>query len=389
MRYLTPILLMLALVAPTQLQDYMDRAVEDFTGAVLVMQGGDVLLDEAYGQDAAGIPITTATVFDVGSISKQFTAAAVLHLQQRGLLSVDDSIAAHLPDVPAEKSDITIHHLLTHTAGFRASHFDDDLTPLSAEEALAAIYALPLRWEPGTHYHYSNTGYTLLALIVQTVSGEPFTQYMHTHLFEPAGMTHSGFYGEPQWAGQHVAHTMLNGRTQGSPADWPGPYWGVLGNGGVLSTTSDLLRWVQALDAGTVLAPDQVEAFWTPYVSEGEGSDFFYAYGWVTYEAEQGTVVEHNGGGIGGNSHLTMVHGPDLVVIVTSSAIVYRPPLELRFPASELAQQLVINILTEDFSRLPRPTLVLYPVLAGLLAVIGLGVGFVVWRRRRRAAESS
>lgn len=377
---------------PDQLDAYCTRLAQDgFSGSILVAQDGAIIFHQGYGfaNDTDGTLVTSETVFDIGSLSKQFTATAVLLLEQDGLLHVEDKVSLYFPDLPPDKGGLTIHQLLTHTAGFREDHFEGDLVPMSAEEALSAIADLPLAWDPGTHYHYSNTGYTLLALIVQEVSGRPFVTYLHESLFLPAGMRHTGFYGEARWQGLPVAYTYFNGQLQGTPATWPGPYWGVMGNGGVMSTTGDMYRWVEALQTHEILSAGQTAKLFTPYVPEEPGSATYYAYGWTVTETEWGALIQHNGGGIGGNSHLAMYPDTGMTLVISSNRIVYRLPFEVRLPATDTADQLAPNIFTGDYGRMPQPTFVAYPYLVGLGLFVASLVGLVlfIWQRRvaRRA----
>ena len=209
-----------------QIDEYFLRLVRKnhFSGAVLVARNGEILLKRGYdllNDSGDSGSIGPDTVFDIGSISKQFTAAAILHLEQDGLLNVDDPISKYFDDVPPDKARITIHQLLIHSAGFTNDHFEDDLTPMTREEAQQAIFALPLGYQPGSNYTYSNTGYTLLAIIIEKVSGIPYTNYLHRSFFEPLGMSRTGFYND-KWSLSSVANTYFNGKDQGKPSDWPG-----------------------------------------------------------------------------------------------------------------------------------------------------------------------
>ncbi len=377
-----------------QIDEYFLRLAREnhFSGAVLVAQNGEILLKRGYGrvnESDGSISITPDTVFDIGSISKQFTAAAILRLEQDGLLNVLDRISEYFNDVPPDKAHITIHQLLTHSAGFTEDHFEDDLHPMTRDEAQQAIFSLPLGYQPGTDYHYSNTGYTLLAIIIEKVSGIPYTNYLRQTFFEPLGMTHTGFYND-NWSSSLVANTYFNGKDQGKPSDWPGPYWGVMGNGGVLSTVEDLYIWWQSLQNHSVLSPNQTEKLFARHISEGS-SDSFYGYGWLIQDSPYGNLITHNGGGIGGNSDLAVYSDKNLIIIICSNQIVWRTlfgsiPYEIRLPATEAREQLAHNIFEGDFSKLPQPTFLLVPYL-GTVAIIAIGVvSLIVFLFRRNRA---
>lgn len=342
---------------------WFDRLVAEqgFSGAVLIAKDGRIVLDEGYGlaDEERGTRMRPSTVVLTGSLSKQFTAAAILRLESEGLLRVTDRISEHLPGVPADKRTITIHHLLTHTAGFTSDHFDDDLTPMSLEEALPAIWALPLGSEPGTRYDYSNTGYALLAAIVQETTGRPFTRYMREEIFAPAGLTATGFFGD-DWTGRQVATAYRNGERQGPPSEFPGPFWGNMGNGGVMSTTADLYRWFRGLESGELLGTEAARKMFAPHAPmPGDGQS--YGYGWALAETELGPAIMHSGLGLGGNSDLAFYRERDLTIIILCNRAAFRfrdgEPYELRMPAVEARRQLVRNLIADDFGTLPTPTL--------------------------------
>jgi CubicO group peptidase (beta-lactamase class C family) len=340
---------------------YLEQLPSDyFSGAVLIAQDDEVLLPSAYGMADENTPFTSETVVDAGSIAKQFTAVALLHLQSRGLLHVRDTLKTFFADVPDDKVGITLEQLLTHSSGL-TEHSDGDLVPLSKDEALARIFALDLGFVPGSRYEYSNAGYTLLAIIIEQVSGQSFTEYLHEHLFRPAGLISTGFYAEAQWTSRVVANGYFNGEDQGSPALWSGPYWGLLGNGGILTTIDDLYRWWQALRSGEVIPPDAAQELFVPRILQEEGSAVYYGYGWTIDQTDYGQRIGHNGGGIGGNSIITTYVDEGLTIIILSNRIIYREmlgiPCHVELPADEISQQLAINILTNDFASLPKKTL--------------------------------
>jgi CubicO group peptidase (beta-lactamase class C family) len=373
-----------------QIDDFFVHLTNEngFSGAVLVAQDDQILLQEGYGSAnmADGSFVTPDTVFDIGSISKQFTAAAILLLEQRGLLRVNDPISKYFNDVPSDKANITIHQLLTHSAGFTRDHFEGDLIPMTRDEAQEAIFALPLGYQPGTNYNYSNTGYTLLAILIEKVTGMPYTSYLKQTFFDRLGMDHTGFYNDENWASLSVANTYFNGIDEGKPSEWPGPYWGVMGNGGVLSTVGDLFIWWKSLQNHNILSLEQTDKLFTRYISEGS-ADSFYGYGWSIQESPYGNLITHNGGGIGGNSDLAVYTNKGLIIIICSNRIVWRTffgsiPYEIRMPATETREQLAQNIFDGDFSKLPKPTFLLLPILSVVIIVVIGVVSLVVFLYR-------
>jgi CubicO group peptidase (beta-lactamase class C family) len=286
-----------------RLDDYLSRlAALGYTGALIVDQGGQTLYEKGFGlaDRARGIPITTGTVFSVGSITKQFTAAAILRLEQDGKLRVTDSIGRWLPSVPPDKAGITLHHLLTHTAGLRSDFAPTDYDSVGRDEYVRRAMAAPLESPPGARFSYANAGYSLLAAIVERASGEGYEAYLHDHLFVPAGMRQTG-YLLPRWPRETVAHGYLEGRDWGTILDKPwapdGPWWQLRGNGGIHSTLGDMVRWSRALDTDVVLNAAERRKLFTPYVAEGPGARSSYGYGWsIERTPDHGTLIQHNGG---------------------------------------------------------------------------------------------
>lgn len=278
-----------------------ELADKDFSGAVLVVQSGKVILAKGYGlaDRERKVAYTTDTVFDIGSITKPFTGAAILKLEMEGKLNITDPITKYFRVVPEDKKEITLHHLLTHTAGFKDS-LGEDYDKISRDDFVKMALASPLRTKPGKSYAYSNVGYSLLGAIIEQVTGASYEKYLHDRLFEPAGMAKSG-YVLPKWGKDELAHGYQKDKHWGTPLDhaWAedGPYWHLRANGGLLSTVGDLYRWSVALQGDAVLSKEAKQKYFTPHVSEGflsGGSQ--YGYGWSISKNGQGKKVwEHNG----------------------------------------------------------------------------------------------
>ncbi|HEX6385166.1 MAG TPA: serine hydrolase domain-containing protein, partial [Anaerolineae bacterium] len=223
-----------------RLDKYLTRVTPfGFSGALLVASGGEVVLNKGYGlairdEDVAN---TAETVFSLGSITKQFTAAAIVKLEMQGRLSTADFISDYFDGVPDDKSAVTLHHLLTHTAGV-INYTGEDYEMAQRDETVQKVLAAPLAFAPGARYQYSNAGYSLLAAVVELVSGQRYEQFLHDHLFRPAGMRFTG-YRLPDWDQRVVAHWYTGDNDFGTPLDKPYPSWNLLGNGDMLSTTDD------------------------------------------------------------------------------------------------------------------------------------------------------
>ncbi len=271
-----------------------------FSGAVLFADRDGIALAQGYGlaDREAGRPVTVDTVFTTGSITKQFTAAAILKLEEEGELSVDDSIADHFDDVPADKRGITLHNLLTHTAGLRSDFAATDFTPVERDEYVRRALASELVAPPGEEYHYANSGFSLLGAIVEQVSGVSYEGYLRENLFLPAGMKDTG-YLLPKWDPSRIAVGYREGERWGTIVERPmaedGPFWALRANGGVHSTIGDMYRWHEALVGDALLSEESKAMLYDTHVPEGPRARSYYGYGWSIVPAPR-FLATHNGG---------------------------------------------------------------------------------------------
>lgn len=291
-----------------------------YSGAMLVVKDGKIILSKGYGfaNRKERVANTPETLFDIGSLSKQFTAAAILKLEQDGKLKVTDPLSKHLPNVPADKAQITIHQLLSHTAGIIR---DIPLSPkgdpaiyyeeINRDEALKRVLPEPLQFEPGTKFQYSNAGYMLLASIVETASGRPFQEYLKKNLFEPAGMQSTGLEGK--WLPPVKPSLVARGHDElgevGNPLKWSGESWLDMGGGGIVSTIGDLYKWHLALSSDRILARETIARMYTPVKDT-------YGYGWNRKEtSRKTTLIEHGGDFAGFGSQFSWFKDEQVLVI--------------------------------------------------------------------------
>lgn len=308
-----------------KIDEYMKRVTsQGFSGALLVAKDGKVVLSKGYGMAnrERGIPNTDETVFTIGSITKQFTGAAILKLQMMGKLSVTDPITKYFDNVPADKSAITLHHLLTHTAGFPGA-IGDDFDPIPKDEFVRLAMNTELRRRPGELYEYSNVGYSLLGAIVELVSGKSYESFLHEHLFKPAGMNKTG-YLLPQWKKEDLAHGYRGDKDWGTLRDRPwaedGPGWHLRANGGILSTVGDMYKWHLALEGNRILSEEAKIAYYKPHVPEGEDASSYYGYGWAIFTTPRNTkLIAHNGGNTIFAADFLRYIDEDVVVIALSN----------------------------------------------------------------------
>lgn len=266
------------------------EASDGFSGAVLVVRDGSIVLDEGYGlaNREKKIPNARDTVFAIGSTPIDFTQGAILKLADMGKLSLSDSIAKHLPNVPDEKKKITIEHLMTGRSGLpnfhgRSSDADPDNGWIGRDEALRRILESELLFPPGTEHAHSHSAFGVLAAIVEVASGESYIGFLNKHLFGPAGMTRTGHYEDIQASDEQVA-IGYGGRDYAavnSPKHWGKTSWLVLGSGGMVSTTGDLYRWNRAMRSGALLTSESTARYFRlggGVLVGGNMHGFFTAY---------------------------------------------------------------------------------------------------------------
>ena len=286
----------------SKLEQYMNRLEKlGFSGTVLVARDGKIVLEKGYGlaDRERKIPMAADSVICIGSITKQFTAAAILKLEMAGKLRVEEPIGRFFPGAPPEKAAITIHQLLTHTAGFESDYGPSDYEAVSRDEIVRRVMAAPLRTPPGKEHFYSNASYSLLAAIVEILSGQSYETYLRENLFEPAGMKSTGY--KVAWREGQVAQGYVDGKLWGTILDkaWDkdGPYWNLRGNGGLHSTAGDMYRWHLALEGEKILSKSAKDKYFKPHVPEDPEGSSHYAYGWAVFQTPRKTrLVAHNGG---------------------------------------------------------------------------------------------
>lgn len=269
----------------------------DFSGIITLAAGGKIRFQQGYGFAVREqkVPFTASTLYTVGSITKPFTATAVLLLFEAGKLRLEDTLAKYFQEAPADKKSITLHQLLTHSAGFPGG-IGDDYEAISKEEFIKRAWQTPLAFTPGTGYEYSNVGYSLLCMIVEQVSGMGYDAFLQKNVFGPAGMKTAGYTNPAADYTRLVHGYRADGQDWGTSKSktWNGaePYWHLKGNGGLLMSADDLFHWYLALRGNKVLKPETLKMQTTPYVDEGGGSHYGYGYAILG----NGNSVQHNGG---------------------------------------------------------------------------------------------
>ena len=288
-----------------------------FMGTVLVARDGAVIVDKAYGKANLewDVPNTPDTKFRLGSITKQFTAAAILLLEERGKLKVDDRIKTYLPDQPMAWDRVTVFNLLTHTSGIAnftalAEYGPAKTRATTVDATLATLRDKVLDFGPGEQMNYSNSGYLVLGSIIERVSGQSYEKFVADNFFTPLGMNDSGYDSNSL-----VITRRASGYIKSPAAYVNAPYIHMSvphAAGALYSTTRDLLKWDQALFAGKVVSKASLQRMTTPFKND-------YGFG-LTSSLEQGRRVIAHGGGIDGfNTQMSYYPDTRTVVIVLSN----------------------------------------------------------------------
>jgi CubicO group peptidase (beta-lactamase class C family) len=288
-----------------------------FMGSVLIARGADVVLSKGYGSANLewNTPNSPSTKFRLGSLTKQFTAASILLLEERGALKVDDPVKKYLPDAPAGWDKITVFHLLTHTSGIpNFTGFPEyrslEPFPTTAEQLVGRFRDKPLDFQPGEKWSYSNSGYVLLGYLIERITGSRYEEFVQQNIFVPLGMKDSGYDSNTAIISNRAAGYVSapNGLANAGFVHMSIPF----SAGALYSTTEDLLRWEQGLFGGTLLSATSLQKMTTPFKND-------YAFGLSVHTISAHKVIDHNGGIEGFNTHLAYYPEDKLTVAILAN----------------------------------------------------------------------
>ncbi len=287
-------------------QPYVDAQM--FMGSVLVATDGKIIFSKSYGMADLewNVPNSPTTRFNIASMTKQFTAASILLLEDRGKLKTDDLVKKYLPDAPASWDKITIYHLLTHTSGIR----EDAAKYEPGTPDKLVFNDRPLNFQPGEQLAYTNLGYIVLGYLLERISGQTYEEFVQENIFKPLGMNDSGLMSFVS-----IIPRRASGYWPGSNgtenADRPDARMG-FSSGSLYSTTEDLLRWEEGLFGGKLLTPASLRKMTTPFKSD-------YACGLYVKRVNGRLMIEHDGNNIGFNSDMAYYPEDRIAVIVLAN----------------------------------------------------------------------
>ena len=292
------------------IDNYLTQLAIDkhFSGGLLIIKEGKKIFSKGYGwaDKERKIPFSPTTLASLGSITKAFTATAIMKLYENGKLSLDDSLIEYFPGIPHGKAGITIRQLLTHSSGFHEFLHDDqgDYEKLDKQDFLKRAFNEPLAFKPGTKAVYTNVGMSILAVIVEQVSGMDYEAYMKKYLFEPNRIMDIGYHF-PISVHDTIAHGYRNGQDWGThqihfQEAGGGPYWNLKGNGGLEASLNDMYFWANAFSYHTVLSKENIQKMFTGQILEDDtdGRSYF-GYGCNISKSRRQTKMIENGGSNG------------------------------------------------------------------------------------------
>jgi CubicO group peptidase (beta-lactamase class C family) len=308
--------------------------------SVLVVQNGTVKLRKGYGlaDMELGVPVDPANVFPICSITKQFTAVAILQLFEAGKLKLTDDLSIWVPDYPTGEAKITLAQLLSHMSGIPSIEeqpdwlktWREDLTPA---QLLDFTRNKPLAFAPGTNWKYSNTGYILLGQVIEKASGQSYPDYVRTHLFTTAAMNHS-YYPE----GNRLIPQRARGYSRAGETWANAPYFSITqaySAGALLATVDDLWAWEQALQAGHLVNSSLLKRAYTEgHLPDGRGTH--YGFGWEVSKIGSHAAIEHGGGMPGFVAYEARV--PDTGIYVAILSNTDAPAVPLRTVVANLVR---------------------------------------------------
>jgi len=314
--------------SPIRAQDAIATKVDDYMKAEMqrqhipglslaVVKDGQIILAKGYGfaNVEHQVPVKPETIFQSGSMGKQFTATAVMMLVEAGKLSLSDPITKFFSDAPDGWKNITVRHLLTHTAGTtdypRDFDFQRDYTE---DELLKRAEAIPLAFQPGEKWSYSNLGYVLLGILIHKVSGQFYGDFLQERVFQPLGMNTARIISEADIVPNRAAgYRLVKGELKNQ--DWVSPSLNTTADGALYLTVYDMAKWDAALYTEKLLKRSSLEQMWTP-VKLNNGKTYPYGFGWSLNEVRGHHLIEHGGSWQGFKSQIARYVDDKLTVVI-------------------------------------------------------------------------
>lgn len=320
---------MVAALAPAAAADPVDDYVRGVMAArkipgisIAILRNGTPVKSAGYGMASLELetPATPDTIYQSGSLGKQFTAAGILLLAEDGRLGLDDRLAQHFPEGPSAWHRITIRHLLTHTSGLKDYGSDeiDYRRDYSEAGLLKVVQAMPLEFEPGTQWSYSNTGYVLLGLLTSRLTGKHWSDFQAERVFQPLGMSTTRVISEQDIVRNRAAGYELDAKGDVKNQEWVAPSLNRLADGALYFSVKDLAAWEAALHARRFMKPASFDAWWTPVTLTGQ-TTYPYGFAWNISHQRGHALIEHGGAWQGFRTAIARYVDQGLTIVVLTN----------------------------------------------------------------------
>ncbi len=292
------------------IDDYLSKisSEKNFSGGLLIVKDRKKIFSKGYGWAVKehNIPFTSGTLASMGSITKAFTATAIMKLEEQSKLSLEDKLKKYFPSIPSDKADITIHQLLTHSSGFHEFLKDDegDYEKINTKQFLERAFSEPLAFKPGEKAVYTNVGFSILGIIIEQVSGLDYEQYIKTNLFNPLGIKRIS-YCYPISNTDTIAIGYQNGKKWGTHQQrfensGGGPFWNLKANGGLEASLEDMFLWINSFTNNSILKESAIQKMFTGHIQEdGYNGQSAFGYGCNISQSRRNTKMIDNGGSNG------------------------------------------------------------------------------------------
>jgi CubicO group peptidase (beta-lactamase class C family) len=296
--------------------------------SLAVVRNGEVIKAKGYGLANVehNVPATADTIYQSGSVGKQFTATLVMMLVEEGKMSLDDRIGKYIPDAPDIWKDITVRHLLTHTSGLSNKLYDhiNMRQDYTEDELVKQIAALPLDFQPGEKWSYSNPGYVMLGILIHKAAGKFYGDLLREKVFAPLGMTTARIIDEAGIIPNRAAgYRLVEGELKNQ--EWVSPLLNTTADGALYFTVLDMAKWDAALYTEKLLKRASLDLMWTPAKLNDGKTEQRYGFGWGLGEVRGHRVIEHGGGWQGFATQISRYVDDKLTVIVLTNLANARP----------------------------------------------------------------
>ncbi len=316
--------------APDAIDKYIahEMARQHIPGLALgIYVNGRIVRAQGYGLSNVelDVPVKSATIFQSGSVGKQFTSAAIMMLVEEGKIGLDDSLPKYLPDAPPTWRGITIRELLSHTSGL-SEYASDSLTgpggllsyraDYTEEQFVKVIETLPIEFAPGEGWEYRNTNYLLLGAVIRKVTGKFYGDFLQERIFRPLGMTSTRIISEADIVPNRAAgYQLVDGKLKNQ--DWVAPLWNTTADGALYFNVLDLAKWDAALYGEKLLHKSSVDQLWTVVkLKDGTPNKHHYGFGWGIDSVNGHRVIEHSGSWQGFETHIARYVDDRVTVVV-------------------------------------------------------------------------